>query len=100
MNPVIVLGMHRSGTSAVARLVQELGMNVGANLLPATDGNVYGHFEEAAFIRFHDDLIKRLYPTRAPFCEWLPLAPAEITYNAADRAEAGLIWDAHRASGG
>jgi hypothetical protein len=100
MNPVIVLGMHRSGTSAVARLAQELGMNVGSNLLPATDGNVFGHFEDAAFIRFHDDLIKRLYPKRAPFCEWLPLAPAEITYTAADRAEAGSIWEAHRAAGG
>ena len=100
MNPVIVLGMHRSGTSAMARLVQELGMNVGANLLPATDGNVYGHFEDEAFIRFHDELIKRQYPKRAPFCEWLPLAPAEIAYTQGDRVEAESIWETHRMSGG
>jgi len=100
MNPVIVLGMHRSGTSAVARLVQELGVDVGTNLLPATEGNVHGHFEEAAFIRFHDALIARFFPRRAPFCEWLPLAAAGIVYTQEDRAEARSIWQAHRASGG
>jgi hypothetical protein len=100
MNPVIVLGMHRSGTSAMARLVQELGMSLGTNLLGATDGNIYGHFEDAAFIRFHDELIARFFPKRAPFCEWLPLADAEIAYTDADRAEARAIWQAHRASGG
>jgi len=98
-NPVTVLGMHRSGTSAMARLVQELGLNLGTNLLGATEGNIYGHFEDAAFIRFHDALIARFYPQRAPFCEWLPLAPAEITYTDADRAEAKAIWEAHVASG-
>ena len=100
MNPVIVLGMHRSGTSAIARLVQELGMNVGTNLLPATDGNVYGHFEDAAFIRFHDELIKRQYPKRAPFCEWLPVEPAQVAYTAGDRVEAASIWETHRMTGG
>ena len=97
--PVIVLGMHRSGTSAMARLVQELGLSLGSNLLGATDGNIYGHFEDAAFIQFHDALIARFFPERAAFCEWLPLADAEFTYTAADRAEAKAIWQAHRASG-
>jgi hypothetical protein len=100
MNPVIVLGMHRSGTSAMARLVQELGMSLGQHLLGATDGNVYGHFEDAAFIGFHDALIARNFPKRAPFCEWLPLADADFAYTEADRAEAKAIWEKHRASGG
>jgi hypothetical protein len=100
MNPVIVLGMHRSGTSAIARLVQQLGVDVGTNLLAATDGNIYGHFEEAAFIVFHDALIARLYPRRAPFCEWLPLAESEITYTEAERAEAKSLWETHQATGG
>jgi len=100
MNPAIVTGMHRSGTSAIARLVQELGADVGSNLLPAAEGNVHGHFEEAAFIRFHDKLIERLFPKRAPFCEWLPLAPADATYTDADRAEAASIWQAHQTAGG
>jgi hypothetical protein len=100
MNPIIMTGMHRSGTSAVARLSQALGVNVGSDLLGAAGGNVYGHFEEAVFIHFHDALIARLFPHCAPFCEWLPLADSEITYNAADRAEAESIWRRHRAAGG
>ena len=99
-SPVIILGMHRSGTSAMARLVQELGLSLGTNLLPATEGNIHGHFEDAAFIRFHDALIARFFPQRAPFCEWLPLADADFAYTDADRAEAKAIWNAHRASGG
>jgi len=99
MNPVIVLGMHRSGTSAMARLVNELGVNVGTNLLPATESNVHGHFEEAAFIRFHDALIARCFPKRAPFCEWLPLTNTEVVYTDADRIEARAIWNAHCTSG-
>ena len=100
MNPTIVTGMHRSGTSAIARLVRELGADVGSNLLPAATGNVHGHFEEALFIQFHDTLIARLFPNRAPFCEWLPLADAEFACTDADRAEAGTIWKTHVTFGG
>ena len=100
MNPLIISGMHRSGTSAVARLVQQLGWDVGSNLLPATEGNIHGHFEEAAFIRFHDTLIALQFPKRAPFCEWLPLADGDILYRDEERTQARAIWDAHRAAGG
>jgi len=100
MNPVIISGMHRSGTSAVARLIQQSGLDVGRNLLAATDGNIYGHFEEASFIQFHDELIARLFPKRAPFCEWLPLADAEIRYTGEMQEAARLIWQAHHAAGG
>ena len=92
--------MHRSGTSAVARLIQALGVDVGSNLLPASGGNVHGHFEDYAFIRFHDELIKRFFPQRAPFCEWLPLADGDTPYTEADRAEADSLWKAHKSDGG
>ena len=100
MSPALLTGMHRSGTSALARLVQALGVDIGSNLLPAAGGNLFGHFEETAFIHFHDKLIARLFPERAPFCEWLPVANARIVYTEADRAEARSIWEAHRAKGG
>jgi hypothetical protein len=99
MNPIIVSGMHRSGTSAVARLIQALGADVGSDLLPAAGGNVHGHFEEGAFMRFHDQLIARLFSKRAPFCEWLPLSNTAIAYTEQDRAEAASIWKAHVARG-
>jgi hypothetical protein len=100
MKPVILAGMPRSGTSATARLVQALGVNIGSDLLPAGGGNLFGHFEEAAFIRFHDDLIRRFFPNRAPFCEWLPLADEEVTYTAADREAARSLWAQHLETGG
>jgi hypothetical protein len=100
MNPIIVAGMHRSGTSAVARLIQKFGVNVGTDLLPATEGNVYGHFEEINFVRFHDALITRHFPDRAPFCEWLPLADSDVDYSDSERAQGSLLWQVHHAVGG
>jgi hypothetical protein len=100
MHPAILTGMHRSGTSAIARLVQALGISIGSDLLPAAGGNLFGHFEEVSFIHFHDKLIDRLFPQRAPFCEWLPLADTEVAYTDAERDEARSIWKKHHATGG
>jgi hypothetical protein len=100
MTPILITGMHRSGTSAFARMVQALGVDLGANLLGPGGGNVYGHFEDAAFIEFHDQLIAKSFPKRAPFCEWLPLADANVVYLEEDRAAAQAIWDQHSARGG
>jgi len=99
MSPTLLTGMHRSGTSALARMIQGLGVDIGSNLLPAAGGNLYGHFEETAFIQFHDKLINRLFPHRAPFCEWLPLANNQIAYTDTDRIEASSIWTEHNAKG-
>jgi hypothetical protein len=43
---VVVLGMHRSGTSAATRLVNLLGLSLGrGSMVPSTDGNPRGHWE-------------------------------------------------------
>ena len=36
---IVVLGMHRSGTSAVARGLQAMGVDLGNNLMPPVPGN-------------------------------------------------------------
>jgi hypothetical protein len=100
MSPIILTGMHRSGTSAIARLTQGLGLNLGSNLLPATVNNLHGHFEDMAFIRFHDKLIARVFPERAPFCEWLPLADAATSWTDEDQDEACDLWETHQKAGG
>jgi hypothetical protein len=42
----VVLGMHRSGTSAATRLVNLLGLSLGRGpMVPSTDGNPRGHWE-------------------------------------------------------
>lgn len=46
---VVVLGMHRSGTSMTAGILSILGVNMGAEGRPA-DSNVRGHFEDHDFL--------------------------------------------------
>ena len=56
---VIITGMHRSGTSLVANLLQEAGVNIGDSLVGPTKGNLRGHFEDVDFFRFHDRILHR-----------------------------------------
>ncbi|MFW0758504.1 glycosyltransferase [Pseudomonas sp. H11T01] len=45
---VVVLGMHRSGTSAITRALKVMGVELGANLLPPMPGvNEKGFWEDA-----------------------------------------------------
>jgi len=58
---VVVLGMHRSGTSAITRGLQVLGVDLGGNLLSAEVGNnEKGFFEDAAVTDFNVELLKAL----------------------------------------
>ncbi|CBN58323.1 glycosyltransferase [Kamptonema sp. PCC 6506] len=49
----IIAGMHRSGTSLTASLLQKVGVNIGENLVGPAYGNVKGHFENVDFVEFH-----------------------------------------------
>jgi hypothetical protein len=50
---LIIIGMHRSGTSLTAALLQSAGLHIGQNLLAGGPGNVKGHFENLDFHSFH-----------------------------------------------
>jgi len=54
---VVVLGMHRGGTSLMARGLQALGVELGGGLMPADAGNPTGYWENAAIVRFNDRLL-------------------------------------------
>ena len=55
---VIVLGMHRSGTSALTRGLQSLGVDLGDNLLPAvSSNNDKGFFEDADVYGLNRDVL-------------------------------------------
>jgi hypothetical protein len=62
MQGVFVLGMHRSGTSAVARLVNLLGIPtcVDEDLLPTTEDNPKGFWESASLAALNDRLLLEL----------------------------------------
>jgi hypothetical protein len=51
--PLIIGGMHRSGTSLTASLVASAGINLGDQLLGSLPGNDLGHFEDIGFLDFH-----------------------------------------------
>ncbi len=51
---ILVAGFHRSGTSAVAQVLQRAGLDLGNNLLGAEPSNPYGHFEDLDVIASHD----------------------------------------------
>ncbi len=55
---IVVLGMHRSGTSALAGTFSQLGLNLGDELMPATvDANPKGYFEHVRIVQAHDRLL-------------------------------------------
>ena len=57
--PVIVTGMHRSGTSAVARVVNLLGVDLGPeeDLMEAKPDNPEGFWENRHIVQIDDDLL-------------------------------------------
>lgn len=55
---LILAGMHRSGTSLTASLLQSAGLHIGRNLLEADHVNVKGHFENTDFYEFHMAVLK------------------------------------------
>ena len=62
---VAILGMHRSGTSAVAGFLAKAGFFAGEedDLLPAAEDNPKGFFERADVNALNDDLLERLGAT-------------------------------------
>ncbi|HBE16935.1 MAG TPA: chromosome partitioning protein ParA [Cyanobacteria bacterium UBA11367] len=54
---LIITGMHRSGTSLVASLLQSAGVDIGDRLMEAGEGNVKGTFENLDFVEFHREVL-------------------------------------------
>ena len=71
---VVVLGMHRSGTSLVAGCLQQIGVNFGPRLMPPNADNPRGYFEHNDVVNLHDRLLlalNRSWDETAPFPpEW------------------------------
>ncbi len=54
---ILVLGMHRSGTSLVSRSLKVFGAMHGENLLTSTFGNVKGHWEDQDFFLLNEEML-------------------------------------------
>lgn len=57
---ILVLGMHRSGTSAATRVVNLLGASVGNDLLGAKDDNPEGFWEHARLVAINEKILLAL----------------------------------------
>ena len=55
---ILVLGMHRSGTSALARLIGHLGAALPADAIEAHSDNAKGYWESAAIVKADDQLLR------------------------------------------
>lgn len=54
---VLVLGMHRSGTSALTRCLNLVGMDLGSHLLSPEKMNAKGFWEHADAVSINDELL-------------------------------------------
>lgn len=54
---VLIVGMHRSGTSALAGALAHYGMPFGDNLIPPDSENPKGYFEDVRIVKIHEQLL-------------------------------------------
>jgi len=54
---IIVVGMHRSGTSVLSKALNCLGVNMGRELIPADKFNPKGYWEDAEIVLFNNRLL-------------------------------------------
>jgi hypothetical protein len=57
---LVILGMHRSGTSLTAQWLSQGGLNLGDRLLGSSSSNKFGHVEDMDFLELHEDVLASL----------------------------------------
>lgn len=55
---ILVLGMHRSGTSAISGVLSSYGIDFGSNLLPAAKDNQKGFFEDQDIVALNNKILR------------------------------------------
>jgi O-antigen biosynthesis protein len=73
---IVVLGMHRSGTSVITRGLQVLGVELGNNLMPPSDGNNAKGFWEDVDINTLN--IEMLHFLKTDWHFLTPIHPADV----------------------
>ncbi len=67
---LLVLGMHRSGTSALTRVLSIMGAALPKMLMGINKGNDTGHWEPQALVNYHDKMLAEL---GSNWDDWRPL---------------------------
>jgi GT2 family glycosyltransferase len=83
---LLVLGMHRSGTSALTRVLNLHGVALGEDLMPAGPDNPAGFWEHAGVVAIHERLLaalERSWDDPRPLPDgWLASAAAQTAQKA------------------
>lgn len=57
MTAIVVLGMHHSGTSLVASMLDAIGVYMGKEMLGPNEHNPWGHFEDVQFLKLNKTIL-------------------------------------------
>ncbi len=57
---IIILGMHRSGTSTTSGIFYYLGFDLGKTIMPANFANLKGNFENLSIVNFNNKLFAKI----------------------------------------
>ena len=76
---LLVLGMHRSGTSAITRILNLMGAELPKQLLGAGPSNEAGHWEPERLVLLHDQMLAEAGSS------WRDLRPLDLAQLSADR---------------
>lgn len=95
--PLLVCGMHRSGTSLTASLFHAAGVRLGDQLLGANHGNDRGHYEDLGIYEFHRTALRSQGLGTEGFVATGTVAVPEALQPvgrrlAAERCRAGGVW--------
>lgn len=86
---VLILGMHRSGTSALTGLLNLTGLSLGTHLMNPADDNPKGFFENQDIVDFNETLFEQLRTawddTGALSSEWYNNETLEPMYQNAQK---------------
>ena len=82
---IIILGMHRSGTSLVAGILFRFGIFMGKNFLGIHASNPFGHFEDQNVIDLNDQILA------AAGGSWKDPPGSEAILNQADKFRKEII---------
>jgi len=88
---ILVLGMHRSGTSALTRMLHLLGCQLPKQVMSEGVGNEFGHWESAPIASFNDEV---LASAGSSWDDWLPFNSdwyqSPVVYDFVNRGRAWL----------
>src|SRR5262249_19750815 len=85
---LVVLGMHRSGTSAMAGTLGLLGVTLPTDLLGPAPGNAKGHFESTALYTIHERMLSALYTN---WYDFRHISPAMLKSDTTEQFKTELI---------